>query len=178
MDPFGLLPLEIRERVISNLVVDFVLMNLCQASPVFRHQLNTNKLLKTWSALHEELDYEMFQRILLLVKYPKEKEPILGFENILKYLPDPLFTPEQHLIFEMDAINQCMTKCFALGPQLVPLYRAKYPDFCNGNFSDYLAISLGKRGEHLPPTIPSIKSGIRHRIFYILLAIETIDQCP
>lgn len=181
MDPFGLLPSEVLEMIISNLVVEFILLDLCQASPVFKHQLNTNKLLKTWTALHKELDYEMFQAILVLMTYPKIKEPIPAFDDNDspdKYLPDPLFTPEQHLIFEMDAINQRMSKCFALGPSLVPLYRAKYHDFDGGCFSNYLAISFGKHGEHLPTTMHSIGSGTRHRIFYILLAIDTMEQCP
>ncbi|KAF5713110.1 hypothetical protein FGLOB1_4163 [Fusarium globosum] len=184
MDPFGLLPLEVREMIISNLVIECILLDLCQASPVFKHQLNTSKLLKTWTALHKELDYEMFQAILVLMTYPKIKEPIPAFEDIdaagcpNKFIRDPLFTPEQHLIFEIDAINQRMAKCFALGPSLVPLYRAKYPDFYGGLFSDYLVKSFGKHGEHLPTTMPSIGSGIRLRIFYILLAIETMEQCP
>ncbi|KAM5522318.1 hypothetical protein FOXYSP1_16209 [Fusarium oxysporum f. sp. phaseoli] len=167
--------------IISNLLVRDVLIKVCQASPVFRHKLNTNKLLKTWGALHKELDYSIFNHILVLVKI---KEPIPAFEDTdsmgcpSKYLPYPLFTSEQHLIFEMYAVNQRMAKCCALGPPLVPLYRTKYPDFFVGRFSDFLAKSFGEHGEHLPAMIPSIGSGMRRRIFYILLAIKTMNQCP
>ncbi|KAI8400073.1 hypothetical protein FOFC_18892 [Fusarium oxysporum] len=126
----------------------------------------------------------MFNHILVLVKYPKTQKPIPAFDDTdstgcpSKYLPDPLFTPEQHLIFEMHAINQHMAKCFDLGPPLVPIYRVKYPDFFGGHFSDFLAKSFGKPGEHLPNMMPLIGSGIQRRIFYLLLAIEATDQCP
>ncbi|KAM0083271.1 hypothetical protein ACKRZS_004543 [Fusarium odoratissimum] len=85
---------------------------------------------------------------------------------------------DQHLIFEMHDRYQGMLNCFALGPALVPLYRDKYADVCLGKFSDYLAKSFGEHGEHLPTVMPPIEPGMGYRIFYLLLAIEMMDQCP
>ncbi|RKL43882.1 hypothetical protein BFJ70_g4195 [Fusarium oxysporum] len=184
MDPFGRLPLEIREMIISNFDISPDMWFICRASPVFWHQLHTSKLLKTWHTLRKELGYEMLAHVLMLVQYPKIEEPIpkyiemdgQGMPNV--YFRDPLFTPQQHLIFEMHDRYQGMLNCFALGPELVPLYRDKYPDACLGKFSDYLAKSFGEHGEQLPTVMLPVESRMSYRLFYLLLAIEMMDQCP
>ncbi|KAF5558742.1 hypothetical protein FPHYL_7333 [Fusarium phyllophilum] len=183
MDPFGRLPLEIREMIISNLESKEVFWCLRQASPVFWLTSQTSKLLKAWDTLQKELGYHQFSQVLLLVKYPKMEEPISQYEHpfIMPdiFLQDPLFTPEQPLIFEMYDRHQAMLNCFALGPALVPLYRDKYPDLCLGRLSDFLAKSFGENGERLPIVMPPIKNdGIGRRIIYFLLAIDLIEQCP
>ncbi|KAF4498788.1 hypothetical protein FAGAP_5042 [Fusarium agapanthi] len=74
---------------------------------------------------------------------------------------------------------QRMLNCFALGPELVPLYRAKYPDVCDGQFSDYLVTYFGEHGENLPTVMPPIdRVGMGYRILFFLLAIEMMEQCP
>jgi hypothetical protein len=169
--------------IISNLESNEVFWYLRQASPVLWRQSQTSKLLKAWDTLQKELGYHQFSQVLLLVKYPKMEEPISQDEHPLLmpdiFLRDPLFTPEQHLIFEMYDRYQAMLNCFALGPTLVPLYRNKYPDLCLGRLSDFLAKSFGENGERLPIVIPPMKNdGIGRRIIYFLLAIDLIEQCP
>ncbi|KAF4956992.1 hypothetical protein FGADI_3404 [Fusarium gaditjirri] len=182
MDPFGRLPLEIREKMISNIESKDVFWYLRRASPVFWRQSQTSKLLKAWDTLQKELDHHLFRQVLVLVKYPKIEEPIPEDEHFVlmpdTFYQDPLFTPQQHLIFKMYDRYQAMLKCFALGPVLVPLYRDRYPDVCLGRLSDFLVKSFGENGEHLPIAMPSIKNGIAYRIFYFLLAIDMIEQCP
>ncbi|RKL44326.1 hypothetical protein BFJ72_g4059 [Fusarium proliferatum] len=185
MDPFGRLPLEIRETIISHLYTDYDFWYLVRASPVFWHHFQTSKLLRAWDTLQKELDYHMFQQLLLLVQYPEIEEPIPEHEKedvwMMPeiYFPDPLCTPQQHLIFEMYDRYQRMLNCFALGPELVPLYKNKYPDACGGEFSDYLVKYLGEHGENLPTVMPPIDQvGMGFRIFYFLLAIEMMEQYP
>ncbi|CVK95777.1 uncharacterized protein FMAN_13709 [Fusarium mangiferae] len=185
MDPFGRLPLEIRETIISHLYFDSDFWYLIRASPVFWHQFQTSKLLRAWDTLRKELGYHMFRQVLLLVQYPKIKESIPEHEKEDVWmmpeidLPDPLCTPQQHLIFEMYDRYQGMLNCFALGPELVPLYRGKYPDVYNGMFSDYLVRYFGEHGENLPAVMPPIDMvGMGFRIFYFLLAIEMMEQYP
>ncbi|KAF5692739.1 hypothetical protein FDENT_2614 [Fusarium denticulatum] len=183
MDPFGRLPLEIREMIISNLESNEVFWCLRQASPVFWRQSQTSKLLKAWDTLQKDLGYRLFSQVLLLVKYPKIEEPILEDEHPYllpdTFYRDPLFTPHQYLIFEMYDKYQAMLNCFALGPALVPLYRDKYPDLYLGRLRDFLARSFGENGEQLPIVMPPIKcEGIGRRIVYFLLAIDLIEQCP
>ncbi|CZR44608.1 uncharacterized protein FPRO_14361 [Fusarium proliferatum ET1] len=182
MNPFGRLPLEIREMMISNLESKEVFWNLRRASPVFWRQSQTSKLLQAWDTLQKELDHHLFSQVLMLVKYPKIEGPILEDEHPFLmpdiFCQDPLFTPQQHLIFEMYDRYQGMLNCFALGPALVPLYRDKYPDVCLGRFSDFLARSFGETGEQLPTVMPPIEDGIASRIVYFLLAIDMIEQCP
>ncbi|PNP80988.1 hypothetical protein FNYG_05455 [Fusarium nygamai] len=183
MDPFGRLPLEIREMIISNLESKEVFWCLCQASPVFWRTSQTSKLLKAWDTLQKDLGYHLFSQVLILVKFPKIEEPIRPYEHphIMPdiFYQDPLFTPQQHLIFEMYDRYQAMLNCFALGPTLVPLYRNKYPNVCLGRLSDFLVKSFGENGEQLPIVMPLIKNdGIGRRIIYFLLAIDLIEQCP
>ncbi|KAF5724898.1 hypothetical protein FMUND_455 [Fusarium mundagurra] len=185
MDPFGRLPLEIRETIISHLYTDHDFWYLIRASPVFWRQFQTSKLLRAWDTLQKELGCHMFRQVLLLVQYPKIEEPISQDEEMDVwmmpgiYLRDPLCTPQQHLIFEMYDRYQAMLNCFALGPELVPLYRSKYPDVCRGKFSDYLVKYFGEQGENLPPVMPPMNMvGMGYRIFYLLLAIEMMEQCP
>ncbi|KAF5679681.1 hypothetical protein FCIRC_6060 [Fusarium circinatum] len=181
MDPFGRLPLEIREMIISDLESKQVFWNLRRASPVFWRQSQLSKLLKAWDTL-QKLGYHLFSQVLLLMKYPKIGGPILEYEHphIMPddFLRDPLFTPQQHLILEMYDRYQNMLNCFALGPALVPLYRGKYPDVCRGRLSDFLVKSFGENGEHLPIMMPPIKYEVACRIVYFLLAIDLIEQCP
>ncbi|KAF5643842.1 hypothetical protein F52700_2714 [Fusarium sp. NRRL 52700] len=181
MDPFGQLPMEIREIIISNLESKQVFWTLRRASPVFWRQSQTSKLLKAWDTL-QKLGYDLFSQVLLLVKYPKIEGPILEYEHphIMpdEFHRDPLFTPQQHLIFEMYDRYQRMLNCFALGPALVPLYRNKYPDVCLGKLSNFLVKSFGENGEQLPIMMPPFEYGVAYRIVYFLLAIHLIEQCP
>ncbi|KAF5249401.1 hypothetical protein FANTH_5282 [Fusarium anthophilum] len=184
MDPFGRLPEEVREMIISNLYVEHDFWFLYRASPVFLRQLQTSKLLRAWDTLRKELGSETLRRVLFLVRYPKIGDPIpqdegrdvYGMPNL--YFKDPLLSPQQHLIFEMYDRYQGMLNCFALGPALVPLYRDKYPDAHRGYFSKYLVECFGEHGEHIPNTMPPTKSWKRSAIFLLLLAIEAMDQCP